>query len=196
MWDVSRIAPLMATLRFAPTHLCMEKTHGARQRFAQSLRSLNTNDPTLVIGRATLGSAAAPEVHLLTSIGNIEFRNGTWSAAYPDIEVFDATYISENVHAGDAVDTEQRRGLYRVIIGAQGVALAAQLNDLEKQIRDKNSDIRDNKTQIQRYTAEGMSVEALIGLAGRHRDRPEDRCESTRAASSPNRPYSFNRCLP
>lgn len=149
---------------FRPYTLMYGKNARGKTTLCTILRSLNTNDPTLVIGRATLGSAAAPEVHLLTSIGIIEFRNGTWSAAYPDIEVFDATYISENVYAGDAVDTEQRRGLYRVIIGAQGVALAAQLNELEKQIRDKNSDIRDNKTQIQRYTAQGMSVEALIGL--------------------------------
>ena len=128
------------------------------------LRSLITNDSALVIGRATLGSAAAPEVQLLTSSGNIDFRDGAWSAAYPDIAVLDATYVSENVYAGDAVDTEHRRNLYRVIIGAQGVALASCLNDLEGQIRDRNNVIRDNRTQIQRYAAQGMSIEAFITL--------------------------------
>ena len=128
------------------------------------LRSLITNDPALVIGRATLGSIAQPEVQFLTSTGEIGFRNGTWSAVYPDIAVFDATYVSENVYAGDAVDTKHRRNLYRVIIGAQGVELASRLNELEEQIRNKNSAIRDNRTQIKRYAAQGMSEEAFIAL--------------------------------
>src|SRR5579863_3430117 len=64
------------------------------------LRSLFTNLPSLVLGRATLGSLDPPEIQLLTAAGNIGFRNGTWTAAYPDIAVFDGTYVSENVYAG------------------------------------------------------------------------------------------------
>ncbi len=128
------------------------------------LRSLITNDPSYVVGRATLGSTASPEVHLLTSVGSIEYRDGNWSATYPDIAVFDATYISENVYTGDAVDTEQKRSLYRVIIGAHGVTLASQFNELEEQIREKNRAIRDNQAQIRLHTVEGMSVEKFIAL--------------------------------
>ncbi len=100
----------------------------------------------------------------MTSIGNVIFKNGTWSATYPDIVVFDATYISENVYAGDAVDTEQRRSLYRVIIGAQGVALASRLDELEKQIRDQNRAIRENRIRIEPYVVQGTSVESFIAL--------------------------------
>ena len=78
------------------------------------LRSLFTNAPALIQGRATLGSPQAPEVQLLTVSGTIGFRNGVWNAAFPNIAVFDGTYVSENVYAGDAVDTEHRRNLYRV----------------------------------------------------------------------------------
>ena len=50
------------------------------------LRSLFTNTPALIIGRTTLGSPGAPEAHLLF-VGNVpvSFRNGAWSATYPDI---------------------------------------------------------------------------------------------------------------
>jgi len=129
------------------------------------LRSLFTNTPALILGRATLGSADAPDVQLLMASGNILFRNGAWNAAYPDIAVFDATYISENVYAGDAVDTEHRRNLYRVIIGAQGVALAARLNELDEQIKVKNNEIRDNRAPMQRYMAPNMMPEAFIAFA-------------------------------
>jgi wobble nucleotide-excising tRNase len=70
------------------------------------LRSLFTNTPDLIIGRTTLGSMELPEVQLLTTNGNVAFRNGAWSDAFPDIAVFDGTYISENVFVGDVVDTE------------------------------------------------------------------------------------------
>ena len=57
--------------------------------------------------------------------------------------MFDGTYVSENVFAGDVVDTENRRNLYRVIIGGQGVALAARVTQLDNEISLKNREIRD-----------------------------------------------------
>ncbi len=129
------------------------------------LRSLFTNTPAIVIGRATLGSPHPPEIQFLTASGPVGFRNGAWTAAYPDIAVFDGTYVRENVFAGDAVDTEHRRNLYRVIIGAQGVALAAALDALDNQIRGKTTEIRDNRAQMQRHMPQGMTPEIFIALA-------------------------------
>jgi wobble nucleotide-excising tRNase len=129
------------------------------------LRSLFTNTPAIIVGRRTLGMAGDPEVQLLTAAaGAISFRNGAWTAAFPDVAVFDGTYVSENVFAGDSVGTEHRRNLYRVIIGAQGVALAARMDTLEEQIRTKNTEIRDNRALMQRYLAQGISVEGFIAL--------------------------------
>jgi wobble nucleotide-excising tRNase len=128
------------------------------------LRSLFTNTPALIIGRKTLGSPDQPEVQLLTASGNVVFRNGAWNAAFPDIAVFDGTYVSENVFAGDVVPTDHRRNLYRVIIGAQGVTLAGQLNNLDEQIRTKNNEIRDNRTAMQVHIPTGMTVETFIAL--------------------------------
>ena len=128
------------------------------------LRSLFTNTAALIIGRKTLGSPDQPEVQLLTTAGNVVFRNGSWNVAFPDIAVFDGTYVSENVFAGDVVHTDHRRNLYRVIIGAQGVALAGQLNNLDEQIRTKNNEIRDNRTAMQVHIPTGMTVETFIAL--------------------------------
>jgi wobble nucleotide-excising tRNase len=128
------------------------------------LRSLFTNNPALIIGRKTLGSLNQPEVQLLTSSGNIAFRNGAWNAEFPDIAVFDGTYVSENVFAGDVVHTDHRRNLYRVIIGAQGVTLAGRVNELDEQIKTKNNEIRDNRAVLQRHLPPGMTVEAFNAL--------------------------------
>jgi wobble nucleotide-excising tRNase len=128
------------------------------------LRSLFTNIPALIIGRRTLGSTGQPEVQLLIGNGPVTFRNGAWSAAFPHIAVFDGTYISENVFAGDVVETDNRRNLYRVIIGAQGVSLAASVTDLDNQIRAKNGEIRDSQAALQRHMPPGATVEAFIAL--------------------------------
>jgi wobble nucleotide-excising tRNase len=128
------------------------------------LRSLFTNTPALILGRKTLGSMERPEVQLLTINGNITFRDGAWNGTTPNIAIFDGTYVSENVFAGDVVATEHRRNLYRVIVGAQGVALAAHVNDLDDQIRMKNVEIRDNRAALQRHVPRNMTVEAFIAL--------------------------------
>jgi wobble nucleotide-excising tRNase len=63
------------------------------------LRSFFTNTPAFIVGRTTLGSMERPEVQLLTAGGAIAFRNGAWNETFPDIAIFDGTYVSENVFA-------------------------------------------------------------------------------------------------
>jgi len=128
------------------------------------LRSLSKADPAIVIGRTTLGSADRPEVQLLTANGPVSFRNGAWTGIRPDLAIFDSAYVRENVYAGDSVDTEHRRNLYRVIVGAQGVAHANQVVQLDEQIRDKNAEIRENRASIQGYVPRGIAIEAFFGF--------------------------------
>ncbi len=109
------------------------------------LRSLSTNTPALIVGRKTLGSMEEPEVELRLDIGTVTFQNGAWNTTFPDIAIFDGVYVSENVFAGDVVDTAHRRNLYRIIIGAPGVMLAKHLNDLDERIKGKTAEIRVNR---------------------------------------------------
>lgn len=129
------------------------------------LRSLLTNIPAYVLGRATLGSIEAPEVQLLTSAGNIAFRRSAWTTQFSNIAIFDGTYVSENVFAGDVVDTEQRRNLYRVIIGAEGVTLAGRIVEIDNAIASKNREIRDARARIQQHAPTGITLEAFLALA-------------------------------
>ena len=128
------------------------------------LRSLYTNNPDIVIGRKTLGATNEPEVQLLLPSGPIAFRSGRWNAVYTDIAVFDSAYVRDNVYAGDSIDTQHRRNLYRVIIGAEGVRLAGVLDVIDGVIKEKTANIRDIRSQIQRYLARNMSVENFIDL--------------------------------
>ncbi|MEY2565017.1 MAG: hypothetical protein QOH88_3210 [Verrucomicrobiota bacterium] len=128
------------------------------------LRSLARNDPDFVIGRKTLSSGTPPEIQLLTVNGNVTFRDGAWQAGFQNIAIFDGTYITENLFAGDIIEVDQRRNLYRVIVGAQGVRLAGRLNNLEIQIKAKQTEIRDNRAGLQKHVPAAMTVDAFIAL--------------------------------
>jgi wobble nucleotide-excising tRNase len=128
------------------------------------LRSLGTNDPGLIAGRARIGSKTQPQVELLLDGGSAKFENGTWSASVPELLVFDGAFIVENVHSGDAVDLAQRRNLYRVIIGKEGVALALEEERLAAESRAKASDVKAVERAIQTHVPQGMSLEVFLGL--------------------------------
>lgn len=128
------------------------------------LRSLKTGDGAHVIGRATLGAIAAPSVQLLMPTGTVKFDGINWTAPHPDIEIFDHIFVAENIHAGEIVDTAQRRGLYRVIVGEAGVALAEQEIQLVTGIRTKTGEIATALKAVQSHVPQGMKVEIFAKL--------------------------------
>ncbi len=75
----------------------------------------------------------------------------------PDVAVFDSTFVSENVYAGDVVDLEHRRSLYSVIVGAQGVLLAQQIDTLDANSRAKSAEIRDKSAAVQSQIPAGST---------------------------------------
>ena len=92
------------------------------------LRAARDGEAATVLGRQSLGNGgAAPKVVLMSTSGNIVFENGTWNTKTAPIEVFDTTFITDNVFAGELIDLAQDRGLFSIIIGADGVRLAKHL---------------------------------------------------------------------
>ena len=127
------------------------------------LRSLKNDDPSHVMGRKSLGAAADPTIELLFDTGPIRF-DGAWSASRPGIAIFDGVFVSENVHSGDVVDIEQKRNLYRVIVGDTGVKLAEQDADLAMRSRAKTGEISAADKAVQTHCPTGMKIEAFVAL--------------------------------
>ena len=94
------------------------------------LRAARDGTAATVLERQSLGnSGATPKVTLISTASNIIFESGVWNTKSAPIEVFDTTFIADNVFAGELVDLSHDRGLFSLIIGAEGVRLA---NHLEK----------------------------------------------------------------
>lgn len=129
------------------------------------LRSLKANNPALIQERRTLGSPGLPEVHILCDSGVAAFTGGAWNAVKDSIQVFDGTFITENVHAGELVSTDNRRNIYRVIVGAKGVKLAEEVDSLDSVVTDLTTKISAEKKAIQQHVPGGMSLEKFLALA-------------------------------
>ena len=129
------------------------------------LRSLQSGEPGHVLGRTTLGCGDDPKISILRGGKAITFdTNNGWNFTLPNLSIFDSTFVSENVYAGDAVDLAHRRNLYGLIVGKHGVELAHQIERYDADIRDKNTEIRDARAAVQGMVPKGLTVETFMPL--------------------------------
>jgi wobble nucleotide-excising tRNase len=128
------------------------------------LRSLQTGDPALVKGRATLGGVAPPEIRLLLADGSIPaFANGAWSTTVPNFAILDSTFVSENVYSGEVVGLEHKRKLYGVIVGKTGADMARRIDELDDASRRKSAEVREWRGAVQAL-AQGLTPDAFLAL--------------------------------
>ena len=106
------------------------------------LRSLQTGRHEHITERETLepmGPGATAMIRL--DSGNTKYDNGTWSSTLDQISIFDATFVAQNVHAGEYVSRGHRTNLLQIIIGNNGLKIADTIRQLDKSIRAKNAEI-------------------------------------------------------
>ena len=129
------------------------------------LRSLQTDDPAHILGRKTLDSSDPPTVDLLLAAGMARFDGTSWSQPFPKLAIFDGVFVAENVHSGDVVDIEHRRGLYRVIIGEEGVRLAAKETAIARASRENTMEMTRTSIAIERHFPKDRTVEEFVHIA-------------------------------
>lgn len=129
------------------------------------LRSLQTGQPELILERKTLGTSEPASVSVLLNGSLFEFANNGWNATHPEMAIFDSVFVNENVYSGDYVEHEHKKNLYRVVVGARGVALARQVDDLDNRIRDINNEIRTQKDAVARHVPQGATLEQFLVMS-------------------------------
>ena len=130
------------------------------------LRSLQTREPGFISGRRTLGADVDPRVVIHLSSGQALFERGAWSPGTPtpvNLRIFDTQYVAENIYHGDAIGSDQRRNLCRVILGKQGVVLANRYDELDKEISEHNAAIRAVRNIIASHSG-NLTSEQFVAL--------------------------------
>jgi SAM-dependent methyltransferase len=92
------------------------------------------------------------------------FQNGTWNRTVPNIAVFDDVFIDDNVCSGLAVEPEHRQNLHELILGAQGVALNRQLQELVDRIEHHNAELRRRDAAIPAAGRGDLSIAEFCAL--------------------------------
>lgn len=129
------------------------------------LRSLQTGEPEHITERSTIAPVRSePTVSIRLDGGNTAYKNKAWSLIAPEIAIFDSTFVSRNVHAGEFVSRDHRSNLLQVIIGEAGVSLADAVSHLDDQIREKNGDLNRAKKAIQQLLPAGVTLENFLDL--------------------------------
>jgi wobble nucleotide-excising tRNase len=131
-------------------------------------RSLRSGDGDYIRGRATLGPTTTPTVNIRLEGSNAVFDGVTWSHTLPDLRIFDSLFVHQNVYAGELVEHQHKRNLYRVIVGEKGVELAARVDSLDADIRAADAAIKAAQANVAHYVPDSLSVDDYVAL-------PEDR---------------------
>ena len=129
------------------------------------LRSLRENNKSILFGRKTLGATDEQQILISTkSDAQIKFNRDGWDESLGNIEIFDNTFITENVHSGNYVDIEHKRSLHLWAIGEEGVKLAYRINEIDNETRDLTSKIREFESSIKANIKGNISIEEFILL--------------------------------
>ncbi len=127
-------------------------------------RSLSENNPSILKGRRTLGQTSPVSVHLRFKDDNVTFQNDAWSLHIPYFEIFDSRFIQENIYVGSQVDIENKRALYKFVVGTTGVGLAHELDAIDNAIRSITSEIGGIEKELKRTIKSPLSVDQFLTL--------------------------------
>jgi wobble nucleotide-excising tRNase len=129
-------------------------------------RSLQTGEGFHITERTTLNRIGAPEVHLLLEPNKpAKFKDGKWDCDPCAIEIFDANFVTDNIYVGNSVDPEQKRNLYSVIIGAKGLELNKDVDDLKVAVDTAHHAMTNAETAVKNKIKGNLDIKKFIELA-------------------------------
>ena len=159
-----RDCSLRGDVAFRKLTLLFAENGKGKTTLCSILRSLQIGKHEVISERKTLGSTGQTYVQMRIDGNTVIFSNNSWSNKHPNIAIFDSGFIHNNVYAGDFVDHEHKKNLYRVIVGAQGVQLAQRVDLLNEQIRTANTDIQTRKGNLLALAPQGASLAPYLSL--------------------------------
>lgn len=128
------------------------------------LRAARDGCSNTVLARQSLGNGgAAPDITLIADSGNIRFENGKWKKIAP-IEVFDTTFIADNIYAGDLTELAHDRGLFSIIIGKDGVRLASHLDRFNEINKKTASELKAAEAALAEDKPSDMALDEFFAL--------------------------------
>ena len=154
-----------ANLPFAPLTVIYAENARGKTTLAAILRSLATGNSNIILERHRLNAPHQPHIVVeLNNGGPAVFQNGVWSQTLPQLTIFDDLFVAENVCSGIEVSSSQRQNLHELIIGSEGVALNAALQEKVERIEQHNRELRERVDAIPADRRGNITVERFCAL--------------------------------
>lgn len=130
---------------------------------ARILHSLSVNDSSVILQHKRINSTTQTEVCIKDENGQFIFNGTKWNRNIPNIAVFDAHFVSENVYTGFQINSNHRKHLYKFVLGNTGVSIAEKIERVKKIIEVKKAEIAEISNQILIHT-KGLEVEKVYKI--------------------------------
>lgn len=120
-----------------------------KSTLASIFRSCASNNPDLILRRKTIDGNYQPEVLLQFSNGQQSaFTDVSWSRSHPELLVFDADFVEQNVYAGGQVTTDQRKNLLQFALGTSAVNAQREYDQADNNALTASQLVRDITNQL------------------------------------------------
>ena len=154
--------------RLEPCTLIFGENGWGKSTLADILRSLSTDNPSIIVGRATLDVTAPQKAIFHIDGQNAVFQNGAWTGPRPHVAVYDSSFINDNVYSGDVVSTEHLKNQYGLVVGEEGVSRVRRIVELDGKNRENNKAISDTENElkalIRAVAPPAMSLDAFLAM--------------------------------
>ncbi len=166
IYHVGRLKALRSVgdMVFRRFNLILAENGRGKSTFCAVLRSLQTGDISHLRARQSVGTTEPASIEIRIARETVHFDGNTWSRAIPELLIFDTTFITENVHVGDSVGTDNRRNLLQVMLGSRGRALADRVSSLDERVREANAEIATLRSRLSLHLDRGADIEAFVDL--------------------------------
>lgn len=112
---------------------------------ATILRSLALGEGILIDRHKRLNAISSPKVEIKLEDNSLcRYDNGKWNKTNHDIEVFDSYFVADNVYSGMEISADNRKALYKFVVGNTGIEIARKINRL----KSMSVDLQRKKTKL------------------------------------------------
>lgn len=128
------------------------------------LHSLSTNDPSIIQNHRRIGATMPSSVVIKDDANHRYIFNGVkWNAPIPEIAVFDAHFVTNNIYTGFKISNDHKRHLYQFVLGDSGIVIAQKIDRIKNLIESTNAKLFGIDEQI-RAACPNYDVDKVVGI--------------------------------
>ncbi len=151
---------------FKKLNLIFGENAQGKTTLSSILRSLTTGNAEYILGRETLHKSDSDKAHVHIHIDGTQhiFDGRLWNKTnlLPKIEIFDESFVVDNVYSGCYIDPIQRENLLQFIVGEEGVEYAEAIAQLSIDIKNANDRLTPLREKLREKITGSLDVDRFI----------------------------------